>query len=71
MTKQTEFEIEFIEKVKSFTEKTNITVATICRSFEYWNSKKINEYINGKGTITSKTMGKIMEYINNYNLTNK
>ena len=71
MTELTKFESEFIEKVKSFTEKTNISVATICRKFNYWNSQKMYQFMNGNGTITSRTMGQIINFINEYEQTNK
>lgn len=69
---QTQFELEFIDKLNNFTKKTNISVATICRKFGYWNSQKINQFMNGSGTITSKTMGQIIDFINEYeSKTNK
>jgi len=68
---QTQFEIDFIKRVKEFSDKTNISIATICRNFGYWNSKKINDYMNGIGTINSKTMGQIINFINEYESQNK
>jgi hypothetical protein len=64
--KQTQFEIDFVSRVREFTSQTGITAATICRKFGYWNSQKINAFLNGDGVITSKTMGQIMFFINEY-----
>ena len=64
--KQTQFEIDFVSRVREFTSRTGITAATICRKFGYWNSQKINSFLNGDGVITSKTMGQIMFFINEY-----
>jgi hypothetical protein len=63
---QTQFEIDFVNRVREFTSRTGITAATICRKFGYWNSQKINAFLNGDGVITSKTMGQIMFFINEY-----
>jgi hypothetical protein len=63
---QTQFEIDFVSRVREFTSRTGITAATICRKFGYWNSQKINDFLNGNGVITSKTMGQIMFFINDY-----
>lgn len=59
----TKFEIEFINRVREFTARTGITAPTICRSFNYFNSIKISQFMNGKGSISSKTMGKMAAFM--------
>jgi hypothetical protein len=65
---QTQFEIDFVSRVREFTSRTGITAATICRKFGYWNSQKINSFLNGDGVITSKTMGQIIYYMEQYDI---
>jgi hypothetical protein len=37
----------------------------ICKSFGYNNSTKINDFVNGNGAISSRTMGQMIEFMNN------
>jgi hypothetical protein len=44
-----------------------MTPHMICHSFGYNNSVKINDFINGNGSISSRTMGNMIEFMEKFN----
>ena len=64
MSDQTKFEKEFIKQVIDYCVKFGSTPHLICKSFNYNNSVKINDFINGNGAISSRTMGQMIEHMN-------
>ena len=68
MSQQTKFEGRFIDKVIKFClSNPGMTPHQICASFGYNNSVKINDFINRNGTISSRTMGNMNEFMEKYN----
>jgi hypothetical protein len=65
MSEQTKFEKEFVLQVIDYCVKFGSTPHLICKSFNYNNSVKINDFINGNGSISSRTMGQMIEFMNN------
>jgi len=63
MSEQTKFEKEFIKQVIDYCVKFGSTPYLICKSFNYNNSVKINDFINGNGSISSRTMGNMIEFM--------
>jgi hypothetical protein len=65
MSLQTKFETKFVNKVIAFClANPGMTPHMICHSFGYNNSVKINDFINGNGSISSRTMGNMIEFMN-------
>lgn len=64
MSEQTKFEKEYVKQVIDYCVKFGSTPHLICKSFGYNNSVKINDFINGNGSISSRTMGKMIEHMN-------
>lgn len=64
MSEQTKFEKEFVLQVIDYCVKFGSTPHLICKSFNYNNSVKINDFINGNGSISSRTMGQMIEFMN-------
>lgn len=71
MSEQTKFEKEFIKQVIDYCVKFGSTPHLICKSFGYNNSVKINDFVNGNGAISSRTMGQMIEHMNNNPKTGK
>lgn len=72
MNDQTTFEKKFTKKVVAFCIKNpGVTPHQICASFGYNNSVKINDFINGNGSISSRTMGKMIESMEKHNRKKK
>jgi len=65
MGEQTKFEKEFIKDVVNYCVKFETSPHLICKSFGYNNSTKINDFVNGNGAISSRTMGQMIEFMNN------
>jgi hypothetical protein len=63
MSEHTKFEKQFIKKVIDYCIKFGSTPHLICKSFGYNNSVKINDFVNGNGSISSRTMGKMNEFM--------
>jgi hypothetical protein len=63
MSDQTKFEKEFIKQVIDYCVKFGSTPHLICKSFGYNNSTKINDFVNGNGAISSRTMGQMIEFM--------
>jgi hypothetical protein len=64
MSEQTKFEKQFIKDVVNYCVKFETSPHLICKSFGYNNSVKINDFINGNGAISSRTMGQMIEFMN-------
>lgn len=60
---QTKLERKFARKVAQYCITHHTTPNMICNTFGYNNSVKINDFVSGKGSISSRTMGKIDEYM--------
>ena len=68
MSLQTKFETKFVNKVITFClANPGMTPHMICHSFGYNNSVKINDFINGNGSISSRTMGNMIEFMEKFN----
>jgi len=63
MSEHTKFEKQFIKQVIDYCIKFGSTPHLICKSFGYNNSTKINDFINGNGAISSRTMGNMIEFM--------
>jgi hypothetical protein len=63
MSEQTKFEKQFIKQVIDYCIKFGSTPHLICKSFGYNNSTKINDFVNGNGAISSRTMGQMIEFM--------
>lgn len=69
--KQTKLEKDFIERVNQFAARSGITPATLMRNIGNTNSKKFKDFLEGTGSITSRTMGLISDFIDNNKLKSK
>ena len=63
MSEQTKFEKEFVLQVIDYCVKFGSTPHLICKSFNYNNSVKINDFVNGNGSISSRTMGLMIDHM--------
>jgi hypothetical protein len=57
--KQNQFEIDTVKRWNQFTEYYCITIPTIARSIGYTNSIKLNNFLQGKCSLSSRTIGNI------------
>jgi hypothetical protein len=71
INKQTKLEKDFIERVNQFAARSGMSPASIMREIGNTNSKKFKDFIEGTGSITSRTMGLISDFIDNNKLKSK
>lgn len=71
INQQTKLEKDFIERVNKYSTRSGITPAALMRQIENTNSKKFKNFLEGTGSITSRTMGLISEIIDNNKLKSK
>lgn len=69
--KQTELEQDFIKLVETYCKSSGIRPSTLFRRVGYINSSKIEELLSGTGTISARTMGKVVEEINRTEIDDK
>jgi hypothetical protein len=60
---QTKLEQSFAKKVEHYCLEKQTTPWIICSSFGYTNMQAIVRFLTGEGTISSRTMGLIDEYM--------
>ena len=65
INKQTKLEKDFIERVNQFAARSGMSPAAIMREIGNTNSKKFKDFIEGTGSITSRTKGLISDLIDN------
>jgi hypothetical protein len=66
INEQTKLEKDFIERVNKFSARSGMSPASLMREIGNMNSKKFKDFLEGSGSINSRTMGLITEIIDNH-----
>ena len=63
INEQTKLEKDFIERVNKYSARSGMSPSALMREIGNMNSRKFKDFLEGNGSINSRTMGLILEII--------